>query len=141
MPKCISKVTEGAARWVTKQAGSTWSFFLAVSLIAAWLCTGPIFNFSDTWQLIINTTTTIVTFVMVFLIQRTQNKDSFALQMKLNEIIAANNGCSNRLINVEDLSEEEVFKLYKRYRKLAELAKLEDGWTNPHTIEEIEEED
>lgn len=134
-----SNTGERIAKWVTKQAGSTWSFFMAVSVILVWLLTGPLFNFSDTWQLIINTGTTIVTFLMVFLIQRTQNKDSFALQMKLNELIAAHPGCSNRLINIEDLGEEEIAKLYRRFQKLADIAKLEDGWTHSHTVEEIED--
>ena len=84
---------------------------------------GPIFGFSDTWQLVINTGTTIVTFLMVFLIQRTQNKDSQAIQLKLNELVAAVRGASNRLINVEDLTEEEVRVLHKHYAKLVELAK------------------
>src|SRR6201990_1747453 len=88
--------------------GSRWAFLRAGLVIVVWAVTGPVFHFSDTWQLVINTGTTIVTFLMVFLIQRAQNKDSRAMQLKLNEIVAAMEGASNRLINVEDLSEEEI---------------------------------
>ena len=85
----------------------------------AWLITGPLFGFSNTWQLVINTGTTIVTFLMVFLIQRSQNKDALAVQLKLNELVAAMKGASNRLIDVEDLSEDELAALHAHYRKLA----------------------
>ena len=95
------------------------------AIILVWLITGPLFHFSDTWQLVINTGTTIVTFLMVFLIQRTQNKDSLAIQLKLNEIVAAIPGASNRLIDVEDLSEDELMKLHQFYGRLAEIAKHE----------------
>jgi low affinity Fe/Cu permease len=89
------------SEWVTAWAGSSWGFGAALALVLAWLVTGPLFGFSDTWQLVINTGTTIVTFLMVFLIQRTQNKDALALHLKLNEIVAAIDGASNRLIDVE----------------------------------------
>lgn len=135
----FENIGENIAKWATKKAGSTWCFLLAVLLIIVWLSLGPMFNWSDSHSLFINSVTTVITFLIVFLIQRTQNKDSFALQMKINELIAAHQGCSNRLINVEDFSEEEIIKLYKRYKKLAELAKLEDNWTHSHTIEEIED--
>ena len=92
---------------VTKWAGTTTTFIIAISVILLWLMTGPIFNYSDTWQLIINTSTTIITFLMVFLIQRSQNKESLAIQVKLNELIASSDKASNRLIDVEDLNEEE----------------------------------
>jgi low affinity Fe/Cu permease len=129
------------AKQVTTWVGSTTATVLAFMLVILWTIGGIFEGFSDSYQLIINTGTTIITFLMVFLIQRTQNKDSFALQMKLNELIAAHPGCSNRLINVEDLSEDEIVKLYNRYKKLAKLAKFEDGWTHQHTIEEIEDDD
>src|SRR5947209_3190354 len=93
---------ERFAAAATRWTGSTFAFLTAALIIAAWLITGPIFHFSDTWQLVINTGTTIVTFLMVFLIQRAQNKDSLALQIKLNELIAAIDGASNRLIAAED---------------------------------------
>src|SRR4029077_2149802 len=108
---------------VTRFTGSTPAFTIAVGIILVWAVTGPIFHYSDTWQLVINTGTTIVTFLMVFLIQRSQNNDSRAVHLKLNEIVAALAGASSRLINVEDMSEEEIALLHKHYRKLAELAK------------------
>src|SRR5437868_6667538 len=89
---------------VTEWVGSARAFFLALVLVLIWAVTGPLFNFSDTWQLVINTSTTIITFLMVFLIQRSQNKESLAVQLKLNEIVAAVKGASNRLINIENLS-------------------------------------
>src|SRR4030095_5634339 len=112
---------ERFARWSTAWTGSSLAFALAVGVSLAWLVTGPIFHFSDTWQLVINTGTTIVTFLMVFLIQRAQNKESLAIELKLNEIVAALEGASNRLINVEDLSEAEVCALHDHYAKLVEL--------------------
>src|SRR5882757_2714347 len=96
-------------RWsyrVTLWTGSSWAFACAFLIIVGWLVTGPIFHFSDTWQLVINTGTTIVTFLMVFLIQRSQNKDSLAIQLKLNELVASHEYASNRLVNVESLSEQ-----------------------------------
>jgi low affinity Fe/Cu permease len=106
--------------------------------VLVWLATGPIFNYSDTWQLIINTGTTIVTFLMVFLIQRSQNKDALALQLKLNELVAAMKGASNRLIDVEDLDEDELRILHRHYRTLAKLAKRDARLTESHSIEEAE---
>ncbi len=98
--------------------------------------TGPIFEFSDTWQLVINTGTTIVTFLMVFLIQRAQNKEAMALHLKLNELVAAIEGASNRLISVEDLSEEELRVLHKHYATLAEMSKKEARIAESHSVEE-----
>lgn len=120
----------------TKASGTSMAFMLALAAVVLWLITGPIFNFSDTWQLVINTGTTIVTFLMVFLIQRAQNKDALALHLKLNEIVAAMEGASNRLIDVEDLSEAEIDALRKYYRKLIELARTDDVLTATHSIEE-----
>ena len=114
------------------------AFSLAAGTIVVWLITGPMFGFSDTWQLIINTGTTIVTFLMVFLIQRAQNKDSRAVHLKLNELVAALEGSSNRLIDVEDLSEDELQVLHKHYLKLAQLAKRDSDLRNSHSIEEAE---
>ena len=130
---------ERFARAATTATGSSLAFALAVGVVLAWGVTGPLFGFSDTWQLVINTGTTIVTFLMVFLIQRAQNKDSIAVQLKLNEIVAALEGSSNRLINVEDLSEEELATLHRYYSRLAQLAKEHGGVTASHTIEEAEE--
>jgi len=123
----------------TKWTGSTPALACAVGLIAVWLLTGPIFHYSDTWQLVINTGTTIVTFLMVFLIQRTQNKDSLAVQLKLNEIVAALQGASNRLIDVEDMSERELEVLHKFYRRLAAISKDEEDLGKSHSLDEAQE--
>ena len=120
----------------TKATGTSMAFILALTVIVVWAITGPLFHFSDTWQLVINTGTTIVTFLMVFLIQRTQNKDSLAIHLKLNEIVAAMEGASNRLIDVEDLSEDDVKTLHDHYRKLIELARKDDKLTTTHSVEE-----
>ena len=124
----------GATRWT----GSTSAFVIAFSVILVWGITGPLFHYSDTWQLVINTSTTIVTFLMVFLIQRSQNKDALAVQLKLNEIVAAMDGASNRLISVEDLSEEELQVLRIHYKRLAEMAKHDARLTVSHSVEEAE---
>ena len=120
----------------TKATGSSVAFMLAVATVLIWLVTGPLFRFSDTWQLVINTGTTIITFLMVFLIQRAQNKDALAIHLKLNEIVAALEGASNRLIDVEDLSEAEIVALRRYYRRLIELARQDDNLTTTHSIEE-----
>ena len=102
----------------SKATGSFWAFSLALFTILAWAVTGPVFQFSESWQLVVNTGTTIITFLMVFLIQHAQNNDMRAVQLKLNELISAIDKASNRLIDVEDLSEHEVERLYARYRHL-----------------------
>lgn len=135
----FSKQLERLSYQATKATGTSMAFMLAVAAILLWLITGPIFNFSDTWQLVINTGTTIVTFLMVFLIQRAQNKDALAIHLKLNEIVAAMEGASNRLIDVEDLSEAEIDALRRYYRKLIELARTDDVLTATHSIEEAAE--
>src|SRR5438067_2604450 len=119
---------------MTRATGSSLAFVLAVLTVVVSAATGPMFHFSDTWQLVINTGTTIVTFLMVFLIQRQQNKDSLAIQLKLNELVAAVEGASNRLINVEDLSEEEVKALHEHYCRLVELARKDQLLTRSHSI-------
>jgi low affinity Fe/Cu permease len=129
---------ERFARRATEWAGSTPAFALAMLTILVWGITGKFFGYSDTWQLVINTGTTIVTFLMVFLIQRSQNKDAHAVHLKLNELVAAVHGASNRLINVEDLTEEEVKVLHEHYCKLVELAKKDDRITVSHSIEDAE---
>ena len=122
----------------TRATGSSAAFMLALLTILFWILTGPVFEYSDTWQLVINTGTTIVTFLMVFLIQRTQNKDSLAIHLKLNEIVAVIEGASNRLIDVEDLSEDEIEILHKHFQKLARMAKTDSDISQSHSIEEAE---
>ncbi len=129
---------ERFATRVTKAAGSVRIFIFAFLIIIVWAITGPIFNFSDSWQLVINTGTTIITFLMVFVIQQTQNKDTIAIQLKLNELIAATSTASNRLIDVEDLSAEELETLKKFYIKLSELAKKESDIHSTHSIDEAQ---
>ncbi len=129
---------EHSARVVTAWTGSSLAFGSAVGVIVVWALLGPLFGFSDTWQLVVNTGTTIVTFLMVFLIQRAQNKDSQAIHLKLNEIVAVLQGASNRLINVEDLTEHEVLTLHRHYQTLVELAKRDTTLTASHSVEEAE---
>jgi low affinity Fe/Cu permease len=123
---------------ITEAAGSSQAFGLATLVVVVWAASGPLFRFSDTWQLVINTSTTIVTFLMVFLIQRTQNKDSKAVQVKLNELVAAMRGASNRLIDVESLSEDDLQTLRRHYCHLAELAAQESDPSRSHSIEEAD---
>lgn len=137
--KNLAAKFEAFATAVTRAAGHPQAFIIAFLIVLVWGISGPFFGFSDTWQLVINTGTTIVTFLMVFLIQLTQNKDSEAIQIKLNEMVAALKGASNRLINVEDLSEEDLQKLHKYYKKLSELAKQEKDISESHSVEEAEE--
>ena len=127
------------ARKATDWSGSTPVFLLAILLIIVWAASYPLWNNFDTWQLVINTATTIITFLMVFLIQRAQNKDSKAVHLKLNELVAAVRGASNRLINVESLSEEELKTLHNHYCKLVELAKADGQLTMSHSVEEATE--
>jgi len=124
------------ATWISEKTGSTPAFLIAVAAVAVWACLGPVFHYSDTWQLVINTSTTIVTFLMVFVIQRAQNKDSLAVQLKLNELVAAVEGASNRLISVEDLSDEELETLHRHYRELARMAEKETELRESHSIDE-----
>ncbi|MFC5411668.1 low affinity iron permease family protein [Larkinella bovis] len=124
---------------VTKATGSSKAFLLALLTILIWLICGPVFGYSDTWQLVINTGTTIITFLMVFLIQKSQNKDSMAIQLKLNELIAAHDGASNRLLNIEDLSEAELQALHRYFTILVERAKKDTKITASHSVEEAEE--
>jgi low affinity Fe/Cu permease len=128
----LEKFSLAATEW----AGSSWAFSVAVAIILAWAVTGPIFHFSDTWQLVINTGTTIITFLMVFLIQRSQNKEGKAIQLKLNEIVAAMQGASNRLIDVESLSEDEIRTLKLHYAEIAKLAARRGGIFESHSIDE-----
>src|SRR5476651_1194136 len=130
---------ERFANWATIATGSSAAFITAIVIIAVWGVTGPVFKYSDTWQLIINTGTTIVTFLMVFLIQKSQNKDSKAIHLKLNELLAAHQGASNRMVNIEDLTEKDLDLLHRFYVRLSNLAETEDDITCTHSIDATEE--
>ena len=137
-PGRVTPFLERFSGRVTAWSGSSAAFGLALCVVIGWALSGPLFGFSDTWQLVINTGTTIVTFLMVFLIQRAQNKDAAALHLKLNEIVAALQGASNRLINVEALNEGEVQTLHGHYDKLVALARQDGDLYKSHSIEEAE---
>jgi low affinity Fe/Cu permease len=130
---------EHFAHAISRFAGSTAAFIGAMGIVLLWGLTGPLFHYSNTWQLVINTGTTVVTFLMVFLIQRTQNKDSLAVQLKLNEIVAALQGASNRLVNVEDMDEADLEVLHAHYRSLAEMAKRDTDIRQSHSLDEADE--
>lgn len=127
---------ERLANWGARAAGSTTAFLIAFSIILLWAATGPFFNFSETWQLIINTGTTIITFLMVFLIQKSQNKDSLAIQLKLNELVASHEAASNRLVNVENISEDELKVIQKYYTKLSSLTQGVESVKESHSLDE-----
>jgi low affinity Fe/Cu permease len=132
-------LAERFAYSVTKATGSTGAFIVAFALVIIWGATGPVFHYSENWQLIINTGTTIITFLMVFLIQKAQNKDSLAIQLKLNELVAAHEFASNRLVNVENMSEEELKVIQKYYAGLSQLTKNEESLQQSHSIDEAKE--
>ena len=134
--KPLLQMWEDMAQAITEWTGKPWTFAAAVLVIVIWAATGPLFGFSDTWQLVINTGTTIITFLMVFVIQQTQNKDTQALELKLNEIVAAISGASNRLIDVESLTSAELALLHTHYCELAALARKDSSLTKSHSIEE-----
>jgi low affinity Fe/Cu permease len=136
MTRKIRKSWEKFARQATQWTGRPSAFAIAVAIIVVWLATGPIFHYSDTWQLVINTGTTVVTFLMVFLIQHAQNKDTRAIELKLNELVAAMPGASNRMIDVEALSEQELDTLHRFYRRLVTMAKKDAELTQSHSVEE-----
>ena len=129
-------VFESFSHRVTRAVGRPWAFLVALAGGALWGFTGPLFPFGDTWQLWVNTVTTIVTFLMVFLIQQTQNKDTKAIELKLNELVAATSGASNRLIGIEDLSEEDLDTLETYYRALVEMAKTDRHLGQTHSLDE-----
>lgn len=131
----ISAFFDKMATMITKAAGKPAAFLIALLLIIIWAAAGPLFHYSDTWQLVINTSTTIITFLMVFVIQQTQNKDTVALHLKLNELISSSTA-SNNLVNIEDLTEEELEVLKKFYIKLAQLAKKEGDIHSTHSLDE-----
>ncbi|KLT69242.1 MULTISPECIES: low affinity iron permease family protein [Flavobacterium] len=130
---------EKFASHVSKAAGSTPAFIGAFSIVVVWAVCGPFFDYSETWQLIINTGTTIITFLMVFLIQKAQNKDSLAIQLKLNELVASNEYSSNSLVDIESMTEEEMIIVQKYYHRLSELAKKEESVRTSHSIAEAHE--
>jgi len=142
--KKSTKKTHGSSRFekfasaACKAAGSTYAFTGAFSIVLFWAISGPLFDFSETWQLVINTGTTIITFLMVFLIQKAQNKDSLAIQLKLNELVASNKYSSNRLVDIESMTEEEMEIVKKYYHKLSTLTKNEESLQTSHSIEEAE---
>jgi low affinity Fe/Cu permease len=127
------------SNWVTRKAGSPVVSLTAFLLIVVWALLGPFFNFSNTWQLVINTGTTIITFLMVFLIQQSQNKDTSAVHLKLNELIACNKKASNRLVDIEDLTEEELLVLKRFYIELSDKAEKERDIYSSHSLDEAEE--
>ena len=135
--RALGRSLEALSVAVVRWTGSSWAFAIALAVIVVWAVTGPLFGFSDTWQLIINTGTTIVTFLMVFLIQRAQNKDAQAIHLKLNELVAAVKGASGRLVDVEDLSEEELEVLHRYYQRLADIEKKSTSLQDSHSIEEL----
>ena len=134
----LSRRFERFAHAVGRFTGTTTAFLIALGLILLWLALGPVFHYSSTWQLAVNTGTTIVTFLMVFLIQRSQNKEALAVQLKLNEIVAALQGASNRLVNVEDMSEGDLEVLHSHYRSLAEMAKRDLDIRKSHSLDEAD---
>ena len=138
-PTKISIFFNRFSAMVTKATGSPSAFVLALGIIIVWIITGPVFKYSDTWQLAINTGTTIITFLMVFIIQQSQNKDTLALQLKLNELIACDKTASNRLIEIEDLTPEELGVLKRFYVELSTLSKKENDIHSSHSIDEAKE--
>jgi low affinity Fe/Cu permease len=121
---------------VTRLVGTPWAFIIALLAIVMWGMTGPLFHFSETWQMVVNTGTTIVTFLMVFLIQQSQNKDSLAVHIKLNELLAAHELASNRVIAVENLDEADLGTLHAFYCELSVLAQKEGGVKKSHSLDE-----
>jgi low affinity Fe/Cu permease len=138
LSKRRSNPAERLAIAVTRFTGRGAAFAIALALVVLWIATGPLFHYSNTWQLVVNTGTTVVTFLMVFLIQRTQSKEALAMQLKLNEIVAALEGASNRLVSIEDISEKELVALHAHYAKLAEMAKRDIDLLKSHSIDEAE---
>jgi low affinity Fe/Cu permease len=134
----MGRVFNTISNAVTRAAGRPVTSIIAMGIIIIWALTGPVFDYSDTWQLIINTGTTIITFLMVFIIQQSQNKDTVAIHLKLNELIASQKNASNRLIDVEDLTEEELEVLKKFYVKLSRLALKQNDLHSSHSIDDAE---
>jgi low affinity Fe/Cu permease len=130
---------EKFASTVCKATGSTPAFIGAFGIVVVWAACGPFFNYSETWQLVINTGTTIITFLMVFLIQKAQNKDSLAIQLKLNELVASSESASNRLVDIEDMTEAEMEVVKKYYQKLSDLSEEDGSLYATHSLDEAED--
>ncbi|ADB42730.1 low affinity iron permease family protein [Spirosoma linguale] len=128
------------ANRITHLTGSSGAFLTAFAVVGIWALTGPLFDYSDDWQLVINTGTTIITFLMVFIIQKAQNKESLAVQLKLNELIAATKGASNRLVAVENLTDDELSVLCQHYQTMAEVTRQASDLRKSHSVEEAIEE-
>ena len=135
MAKPNQSIFESFANKATAFTGSSPAFIGAALIVIIWAISGPFFKFSETWQLVINTGTTIITFLMVFLIQKAQNKDSKAIQIKLNELIAASEKASNRIVDIEDLTEKELDNLHKFYEELSDLAESDNDLHQSHSID------
>lgn len=135
----FSRSFEKISAALTRASGSPAAVLIAMGVVVTWACLGPVFGYSDTWQLVINTGTTIITFIMVFIIQHSQNKDTTAMQLKLNELIAANEKASNRLINIEELTEEELQTIKKFYQQLSVLSKKEQDLFSTHSLDEAQD--
>lgn len=135
MKKTKHNFFENVSTKITNWTGSPIAFGIAALVVIVWVISGPIFNYSDTWQLVINTGTTIITFLMVFLIQKSQNKDSKAIQLKLNELIAANKYASNRMVDIEDLTESELDVLHKFYQEIADISEKDNDIHKSHSID------
>lgn len=135
MSKADQSFFERFSNWAARFTGSSYAFIGATLIVIIWAASGPIFHYSETWQLVINTGTTIITFLMVFLIQKAQNKDSKAIQIKLNELIAANEKASNRIVDIEDLTEKELDQLHCYYEKLADFAEEDEDIHASHSID------
>lgn len=142
MKKSNKKKSSGFEKFAStacKATGSSYAFTFAFSVVLIWALAGPFFDFSETWQLVINTGTTIITFLMVFLIQKAQNKDSLAIQLKLNELVASNEFSSNRLVDIESMTEEEMEIIQKYYRHLSKLTKEDETLQTSHSIDEAKQ--
>lgn len=137
--KSVINFFENFASVVTKATGNTSASIIAFLFVILWAASGPIFHYSENWQLVINTATNVITFLMVFLIQKAQNKDSLAIQLKLNELVASHEFASNRMVNVEDMSEEELRIIQKYYSKISEFTKEEESLQQSHSIDEATE--
>lgn len=132
----VTRLFDRFSTTATRITGRPIAFITAFLLVLGWALSGPLFNFSDNWQLVINTSTTIITFLMVFVIQQSQNKDTVAIHLKLNELIAANKTASNRLVDIEDLTEDELIALKEFYIKLSDLAEEDSELFTSHSIDE-----
>jgi len=139
MASKLNLMFEKIASKITSWTGSSAAFCVAFLIVVTWAVSGPFFGYSETWQLVINTGTTIITFLMVFIIQKSQNKDSKAIQLKLNELIAASRHASNRMVDIEDLSEAELDIIHQFYQKLSDVSENDDDIHRSHSISAAED--